>query len=143
MLALVNTPNGPAPIELRDIADPDPARKEALVEVHAFSLNRGELASFARNKEGWVPGQDIAGVVLCQAANGAGPAVGTRVVALVDDFGWADHLQLDLHDHPTREDVLGRHRAAEAALHGKCFLGFGAHESALRPQAAKESADHR
>ena len=90
MLALVNTPNGPAPIELRDIADPDPARKEALVEVHAFSLNRGELASFARNKEGWVPGQDIAGVVLCQAANGAGPAVGTRVVALDGHTGGPD-----------------------------------------------------
>ena len=89
MLALVNTPHGPAPIELREIPEPAPANNEALVEVHAFSLNRGELSSFARNKEGWVPGQDVAGVVLRQAANGAGPPVGANVVALVDDFGWA------------------------------------------------------
>src|ERR1700733_14195646 len=97
MLALVNTPNGPAPIELRDIADPSPARDEALVAVHAFSLNRGELASFARNKEGWVPGQDIAGVVLSQAAGGWGPPAGARVVALVDEYGWAERVAVPVH----------------------------------------------
>ena len=97
MLALVNTPNGPAPIELREIAEPDPAHNEALVEVRAFSLNRGELSSFARNKEGWVPGQDVAGVVLRQAANGKGPAAGARVVALVDEFGWAQRVAVPSH----------------------------------------------
>ena len=90
MLALVNTPNRPDPIELREVADPALARDEALVEVHAFSLNRGELSSFARNKEGWVPGQDIAGIVLRQAGDGSGPATGTRVVGLVDEAGWAE-----------------------------------------------------
>jgi hypothetical protein len=84
MLALVNTASGSAPIELREVPEPNPARNEALVEVHAFSLNRGELSSFARNEEGWVPGQDIAGVVLRPAANGKGPPAGARVVALVD-----------------------------------------------------------
>jgi NADPH2:quinone reductase len=97
MLALVNTPNGSAPIELRQIAEPDPARDEALVKVHAFSLNRGELSSFARNKEGWVPGQDIAGVVLRQAANGNGPPAGVRIVGLVDDFGWAERAAVPIH----------------------------------------------
>ena len=97
MLALVNTPHGPAPIELREIAEPAPANDEALIEVHAISLNRGELSSFARNKEGWVPGQDIAGVVLRRAANGAGPQVGANVVALVDDFGWAQRAAVPSH----------------------------------------------
>jgi NADPH2:quinone reductase len=101
MLAIVNTLNQPAPIELRDIPEPVPTPDQALVEVHAFSLNRGELASFARNKAGWVPGQDIAGVVLRQAANGKGPAAGARVVALVDEFGWA------------RRAVVPSHRMAE------------------------------
>ncbi|WP_428491861.1 zinc-binding dehydrogenase [Rhodopila sp.] len=86
----INTPNRPDPIELREVTDPAPARDEALVEVHAFSLNRGELSSFARNKEGWVPGQDIAGIVLRQAEDGSGPAAGTRVVGLVDEAGWAE-----------------------------------------------------
>src|ERR1700712_5964889 len=97
MLALVNTPNGTAPVELREIPEPAPAQNEALLEVHAFSLNRGELASFARNREGWVPGQDVAGIVQRQAANGFGPPPGARVVALVDDFGWAQRAAV--HNH--------------------------------------------
>ena len=60
MLAVVNTPHGPAPVEIREIAEPNPGVDEALVEVRAFSFNRGELSSFARNREGWVPGQDVA-----------------------------------------------------------------------------------
>jgi NADPH:quinone reductase len=79
MLALVNTPKGDAPVELRELPEPQPARNEALVEVRAFSLNRGELRSFVNNEEGWVPGQDISGVVLQQAADGSGPVAGCRV----------------------------------------------------------------
>ena len=97
MLALVNTPAGPTQVTLQEIPDPAPAPNESLVQVHAFSLNRGELSSFARNKEGWVPGQDIAGTVLRQAANGSGPPAGTRVVALVDDFGWAQRAKVPSH----------------------------------------------
>jgi hypothetical protein len=55
MLGLVNTPNGKAPVELRELPEPRPQRNEALVAVHAFSLNRGELRSFRNNEEGWVP----------------------------------------------------------------------------------------
>jgi NADPH:quinone reductase-like Zn-dependent oxidoreductase len=56
MLALVNTPNGKAPVELRQTPEPAPALHEALVAVQAFSLNRGELRSFRNNEEGWIPG---------------------------------------------------------------------------------------
>ena len=43
MLAVVNTPNGAAPAEVREVPEPTLAPNEALVEVHTFSLNRGEL----------------------------------------------------------------------------------------------------
>ena len=43
MLAVVNTPSGPEPVAIRDIGEPAPKPNEALVAVHAFSLNRGEL----------------------------------------------------------------------------------------------------
>src|SRR4051794_34072728 len=82
MLGLVTTPNGKAPMELREVAEPEPQRNEAVVAVHAFSLNRGELRSIVNNGEGWIPGQDIGGIVLHQAADGSGPPVGARVVAL-------------------------------------------------------------
>jgi len=54
MLALVNTPNGNAPVELRQVQEPASGLHEALVAVQAFSLNRGELRSF-RNNEGLDP----------------------------------------------------------------------------------------
>jgi len=89
MLAVVNTPHHRTPAELREVPEPVPAAGEALVAVHAFSLNRGELRSFRNNEEGWRPGQDIAGMVLRQAADGSGPPAGARVVALMGEAGWA------------------------------------------------------
>ena len=97
MLAIVNTPGGTAPVELREIAEPQPAANEALVEVRAFSLNRGELRLFQIRPEGWRPGQDISGVVVKQAADGSGPAAGTRIVALTDNAGWAERAAVPSH----------------------------------------------
>lgn len=97
MLAVVNTPNGPEPVAVREVPEPAPKAGEALVAVHAFSLNRGELRLFQMRPEGWRPGQDIAGVVLRQAADGSGPPAGTRVVALVDWEGWAERAAVPSH----------------------------------------------
>lgn len=97
MLGLVTTPEGKAPMELRELPEPTVERNEALVEVRAFSLNRGELRSIRNNGEGWVPGQDVAGVVVQRAADGSGPPVGARVVALTDEFGWAQRVAVSSH----------------------------------------------
>ena len=114
MLALVNTPNGPAPVELRQVPEPMPGPHDALVAVHAFSLNRGELRSFRNNEEGWIPGQDVSGIVLQPAADGSGPPAGARVIALTDEFGWAERVAVPGH----RMAVLpgGVSFAAAAAL---------------------------
>ena len=90
MLGLVNTPNGKAPVELRELPEPQPARNEALVAVRAFSINRGELALLKTRTNQWRPGQDVAGVVVEPAADGSGPPPGSRVVALVEEAGWAE-----------------------------------------------------
>src|SRR5437660_7300218 len=97
MLALVNTPGGTAPVELREVPEPQPTPNEALVEVRAFSLNRGELRLFQTRPEGWRPGQDISGVVVQPAADGGGPKVGARVVALTDNAGWAERAAVPAH----------------------------------------------
>src|SRR5215469_1801442 len=97
MLAVVNTPNGSAPVEMRDVPEPRPASNEALVEVRAFSLNRGELRLFQIRPEGWRPGQDISGVVARPAADGSGPKAGARVVALIDNAGWAERAAVPAH----------------------------------------------
>src|SRR5271155_3321195 len=90
MLAIVNTPEGSAPVELREVPKPQPAPNQALVEVRAFSLNRGELRLMQTRPEGWRPGQDISGVVVQAAADGAGPKAGARGVALADSAGWGE-----------------------------------------------------
>jgi NADPH2:quinone reductase len=90
MLAVVNTPGGPEPVAIRDVAEPEPRANEALVAVHAFSLNRGELRLFQVRPEGWRPGQDIAGIIVRAAADGSSPPAGTRIVALCDWEGWAE-----------------------------------------------------
>src|SRR6478672_6739250 len=133
MLALVNTPSGPAPVEIREVPEPTPAANEALVEVRAFSLNRGELRLMQTRPEGWRPGQDISGVVLQQAANAGGPGAGTRVVALTDNAGWAQraavpgHRMAALPDNVRFEDAASLPVAGLTALrtlrHGAPLLG--------------------
>lgn len=97
MRAVVNTPGGLTSVELREVPEPNPGPNEILLAVRAFSLNRGELRSFVNNEEGWIPGQDVSGVVLKPAANGLGPPEGTRVVALTDEFGWAEQVAVPVH----------------------------------------------
>jgi NADPH:quinone reductase len=122
MLGLVNTPNGKAPVELRELAEPQPARNEALAAVRAFSLNRGELRSFVNNEEGWVPGQDVGGVVLQQAADGNGPAAGSRVVALMDEFGWAERAAIPSHRMAVLPDTVSFSQAATLPVAGLTAL---------------------
>ncbi|WP_158861724.1 zinc-binding dehydrogenase [Leifsonia sp. AG29] len=93
MRAVFNAPEDPMRVAIRDGApEPDPAPDEAIIEVHAFSLNRGELALLATRPAAWRPGQDVAGTVIRAAANGTGPAVGSRVVGLVEQAGWAERV---------------------------------------------------
>src|SRR5215469_7768099 len=133
MLAVVNTPNGKDPVEIREVAEPQPAPDEALVEVRAFSLNRGELRLFQIRPEGWRPGQDIGGVVIRSAANGSGPEAGARVVALSDNAGWAERAAVPAHRMAAlAENVLLEEAAAlpvagltalRALRHGAPLLG--------------------
>jgi NADPH:quinone reductase len=95
MRALVNTPNGPTPVEFRDLPEPQLQANEALIEVRAFSLNRGELTLFKNLHEGWRPGQDIAGTVL-RSPDPTSLPVGARIVAIADRAGWAERAAVPL-----------------------------------------------
>ena len=133
MLAIVNSPAGPEPVAIREVAEPEPRPNEAEVAVHAFSLNRGELRLFQVRADGWRPGQDIAGVVLRAAADGSGPAAGTRVVALCDWEGWAERAAVPTHRiAPIAENVsfaaaaslpVAGLTALRALRHGAPLLG--------------------
>ena len=122
MLALVNTPGGAAPVELREFPEPVPAADEAVVEVRAFSLNRGELRLMQTRPEGWRPGQDIGGVVLRAAADGSGPQAGTRVVAMADNAGWAQRAAVPVRRLAALPDNVRFEEAAALPIAGLTAL---------------------
>src|ERR1700712_1939219 len=109
MGALVKSADAPH-LELGEAPEPKPHSNEALVEVKAFSLNRGEVRRLPRMDDGAVVGWDVAGIVKAPAADGtgpragghapgtvrdpaadgAGPGAGARVVGLVNPGAWAE-----------------------------------------------------
>lgn len=92
MRALVAAPDAPGGVEIRDVDDPRPANRVAVVEVRASSLNRGECVALRGAEDGWRPGWDLAGVVAEPASNGSGPPAGTRVVGWANGGAWAERV---------------------------------------------------
>ena len=84
MKALVAAPGAPGGIELRDVAEPEPISDQALVDVRAASLNRGECSALKAAEDGWRPGWDVAGLVTRAAEDGSGPREGARVAGWVN-----------------------------------------------------------
>ncbi|HUC09330.1 MAG TPA: zinc-binding dehydrogenase [Stellaceae bacterium] len=122
MLAIVTTPNAAAPVAIRELPEPSPAANEAIVEVHAFSLNRGELRLMQVRPEGWRPGQDISGIVVQAAVDGSGLPLGTRVVALTDQAGWAQRAAVPAHRMAALADNVSFEEAAALPVAGLTAL---------------------
>jgi NADPH:quinone reductase len=92
--AIVVDPEAPGRVAIREVEAPVPLPGEAVVQVLATSVNLGDVYRLPTAQAGWRPGWDVAGVVAQAAADGTGPAPGTRVLGLRGErFGaWAEQV---------------------------------------------------
>jgi NADPH2:quinone reductase len=88
--AIVVDPEVRGRLAIKEVEAPQAGPSEALVQVEAISLNRGEAGMAMMAEAGKRLGWDLAGTVIKQAANGAGPRVGSRVVGMVDAGSWSE-----------------------------------------------------
>lgn len=122
MLALVATPSSPERIELREVPEPAPHPNEALVDVHAVSLNRGEVNRTYQAVDGWRPGWDVAGVVRRPAGDGSEPREGARVVGLLASGGWCERVAVPTTQLAEIPDHLGFGAASTLPVAGLTAL---------------------
>jgi len=97
MRALIVDPEAPGRLRLGEAPDPQPAPGQVLVEVRHTSLNAAELWFAQRAAPGEVIGYDAVGVVVA-AAEGTGPAVGSRVVGFAEGGGFGALRAMDVAD---------------------------------------------
>src|SRR3954468_2398472 len=90
MLGHITDPGAPGGLDRRELPDPEPGPHDVLVAVRAYAVNRGELSLLEQRPDGWLPGQDVAGVIARAAADGSGPPEGTRVVGAAAGGGWGE-----------------------------------------------------
>ena len=123
MRALVAAPGRPANIELREVDEPDREPNEAIVEVGASSLNRGECSALQSAPDGWRPGWDVAGVIAETALDGSSPPGGTRVTAWASGGGWAERVAVRSGHLAPIADDLSFETASTLPVAGLTALG--------------------
>jgi NADPH2:quinone reductase len=90
--AILVNPEVAGRLSLGDVEAPAPRSNEALVRVHAISLNRGEVNRAQNSPAGLLLGWDIGGVVEKAATDGTGPKEGARVVGVLQTGAWAEQI---------------------------------------------------
>ncbi len=122
MRALANRGDETPAVDLIEVDAPAPGPHEAVVEVAAVAVNRGELRLLSTRDRGWRPGQDVAGVVAERAADGSGPETGTRVVAWPEQAGWAERVAVPTTHLATIDDGVTLAQAATLPIAGMTAL---------------------
>ena len=109
-------------LDVVEVDDPTPQDNEVVVDVTAVAVNRGELRLLSSRDAGWRPGQDVAGVVSVEAADGSGPNKGTRVVAWPEQAGWAEKVAVPTSHVAAIADEVTFSQAASLPIAGMTAL---------------------
>jgi NADPH:quinone reductase-like Zn-dependent oxidoreductase len=118
MLALLPTDGSDPLVELVEIPEPSTAGDEALIQVEAFSINRGETFLLECPGRDWRPGRDVSGCVVRTPADGSGPATGQRVVGHPQQAGWAQLAAVPSNALAVLPDQVGPYDVAFESIGG-------------------------
>jgi NADPH:quinone reductase-like Zn-dependent oxidoreductase/ketosteroid isomerase-like protein len=113
-------PVGPGEVAVSEVDEVEPGPGDVVIEVAAFSINRGETFQLERPRDGWRPGKDIAGVVVESSADG--PPIGSRVVAHLPHSGWAERVIAPATQVAVLPDDVSFQQAAALPLAGLTAL---------------------
>lgn len=119
MRALVADGSSPTGLSFRDVPEPLPVSGEVLIEVRAFSINRGEMRMLGNAADGLRPGWDFAGVV---ASDEGGLRKGTRVVGIRQGGTWAERVAVRREWMAKLPDVVSFARGAALPTAGLTAL---------------------
>ncbi|UNT00723.1 zinc-binding dehydrogenase [Streptomyces tubbatahanensis] len=118
MRRLIPTGDPARPVAFTEVPPPVPEPGEAMIKVEAFAPNRGETFLLEHPRPGLLPGKDVAGLVVRAAADGSGPAAGTRVVGHPAQGGWAAYATVPTHSLAVLPHGIDSARAAALPLAG-------------------------
>ena len=88
MRALAVSPEATGRIAIQDVPMPSVQPGEVLVEIHAISLNRGEMRALRSAPAGVIPGWDFAGVLMEDVSDEL--RAGSKVLGIVEHGAWAE-----------------------------------------------------
>lgn len=120
--AVLVEPSARGHVVVKKVEAPLARAGEALVRVHATSLNRGEIRYAALGPAGRRIGWDFAGVVERAADDVAGPAVGSRVVGMLRTGAWAEVISAPVEALSVLPDRVDFTRAATLPVAGLTAL---------------------
>jgi NADPH:quinone reductase-like Zn-dependent oxidoreductase len=124
MRALVVDPDALGSLRLGEVPEPVPGPSQVLIEVRHLSFNFGELNALrnGRTPAGTVLGWDSSGVIARAAADGTGPAAGTRVVSNGGKGGWAQYRASNVTQIAVVPDEVDLAQAATLPISGVTAL---------------------
>ncbi|MFF8638848.1 zinc-binding dehydrogenase [Streptomyces pilosus] len=122
MHALTTQADGGTRVRPTAVPEPEPRHDQAVVEVRAVSVNRGDLSLLGMLPPGSRLGFDVAGTVVRAAADGSGPPAGTRVAGVADRDGWSERVALSTARLAPLPDGVGWTDAAAVPVAGLTAL---------------------